>query len=144
MKSEGLKNAVLVVLVAAIPVAYYSGGVSGFSKGYSAALFEQSGGAGPTVFVLRKLRGGDAKTAIEILELQLDSLVVQNKTGRESFRSCFNLPRLAGVGSMATIDKGASSVVAYRAQFPSPAQPPLKAVVDSALTDLARHAREKE
>jgi hypothetical protein len=144
MNSVRLKNALLVVLLGAIPIAYYAGGASGFGKGYSAALFSQSGSAGPTVFILRKLRTGDTKAAIDMLESELDSLVILNSVGRESFRSSFNLPRLAGVGSTAVIDKGASSALAYRTEFPSSAQPPVKAAIDDALAQLAKHVHETE
>ncbi len=133
----GVRNAVMFVLLTAIPTAYYAGGVSGFGKGYSAALFSRSADAAQTVSILRKLRGGDATAPIGPLELQLDSLIILNRVTRQSYSSLFNLPRLVGVGSPDTIDKLASSAVAYRAEFPSTAPPELKTSIDGALAELA-------
>jgi hypothetical protein len=144
MNSARLKNAFLVVLAVAIPIAYYAGGTSGFGKGYGAALFSQSADAGRTVFMLRKLRSGDSGAAIGMMESELDSLVILNDKSRESFRSSFNLPRLMKVGSTATIDKLASPAVAYRAEFPSSAPPSLKASIDGALAQLAKHSNERD
>ena len=142
LNSGRLKNVLLALLLGALPIAYYAGGVAGFSAGYSAALFSQSISAGSTVFLLRHLRASDTKVAIDVLERQLDGLLVQNSVGRESFRSSFNLPRLVGVGSTSSIDKGASSALAYRAEFPSTARPPLKATIDDALAKLATRVHE--
>ena len=143
MDSVRIKNTLLVVLIAATPIAYYAGGISGFGKGYSAALFSQSRDAGPTVFSLRRLRAGDSKAAIGMLELQLDGLLIQNSECRESFRSSFNLPVRMGIGATADVDKNAGAALAYRAEFPSLAQPPLKAAVDRALAQLSKHVHEK-
>ncbi len=142
MNRVSLRNAVMFVLLAAIPIAYYAGGVSGFGKGYSAALFESSADAAHTVFILRKLRGGDAKAPIRSLESQLDGLIILNRVTRQSYSSLFNLPRLVGVGSPGTIDKLASSAVAYRAEVPSTAPPELKTAIDGALAELATRVHE--
>ncbi len=125
-----------VVLIVAIPVAYYAGGVDGFGKGYGAAVYSRSGEALITVGILQRLRGGDTKAATDMLEIQLDSLLVDNSVGREAYRSVFNLPRLVGVGSEALVDQNAAPAVAYRAQFPSSSSS--KAAVDGAIAQLAR------
>lgn len=142
MNRAKLKNALLVVLIAGVPIAYFVGGTSGFVKGYAAATFSRSADAQVTVFMLRKLRTGDIKTAIGILESQLDILIIDNRVCREGYRSVFNLTRVMGVGSTATVDKLASSAVAYRASFPSVAPAPAKAAIDSALADLAKLSHE--
>jgi hypothetical protein len=144
MKSFRVKNGLLVALIAVVPIAYYAGGISGFGKGYSAAMFSQSAEAGPTVFSLRRLRAGDAKATINFLELQLDGLLVQNDECRAPFHSVFNLPLLVGVGTSAEVDKNAGAALAYRTEFPSQAQPPLKAAIDRSLAHLAKHVHDSD
>ena len=132
----------MVVLLAAIPIAYYVGGVSGFGKGYDCALFERSANARQTIVVLRKLRAGETKAPIEWLESELDNMIILNHSGREGDRSLFNAVRLIGVESPGLIDKLASSAVTYRAEFPSTAPPALKTYIDGALAELATRVRE--
>jgi hypothetical protein len=127
-----------VVLTVAIPVAYYAGGVHGFGKGYGAAIYSRSGEARTTVGILQRLRSGDTKAATDMLEIQLDSLLVDSSVGWEAYRSVFNLPRLVGVGSEALVDQNAAPAVAYRAQFPPSPSSSSKAVVDGAIAQLAK------
>jgi len=138
---------VTILLTATVmaPLAFYAGGVAGFGNGFNAALFmEGSSTASLTVFELRKLREGDVKPVVDMLELQLDSLIVQHRFGRSGYESLFNLPRLAGVGNMPGPDKGARGVLKYRTEFPSAMPPPGKAELDAALADLARQAAGKD
>ena len=136
------RKMLLVVLALAVPVAFYAGGITGFGKGYDAALFAESAGAASTVLMLRKLREGEVKPALDTLELQLDSEIVQNQVGRKGYQSLFNLPGLVGVGDTRAVDRGASAALKYRETFPSPLSPPAKAEVDAALAQLARYAAE--
>ena len=135
---RGAVTAVLLTLAVAVPIAFYAGGVTGFGRGFDAALFSESGGAATTVLMLRKLRGGDTKPAVDMLELQLDSQIVQNDVGRKGFESVFNLPRLVGVGDTGTIDRGARAALKYRAEFPSVMPGAARVEVDAALAKLAK------
>ena len=141
---DKLRKVLLIGLVVAVPLAFYAGGVTGFGEGYNAALFSESAGAASTVLMLRNLRQGDVKPAIDSLELQLDSLIAQNSIGRKGFQSLFNVPRLAGVGDARVVDRGASAALKYRAEFPSLMPPSAKAEVDAALAELARRASGNE
>lgn len=140
-QSAGRRAARLLALAVALSVAFYSGGVAGFDKGWLAARYSQSVDAQITVHILRKLRSSDATAATAIVEGQLDQLVVQNSLGRGPYCSLFNLINLVGIGSAADIDKAASAAIAYRREFPSPAQEPLRRAVSEALTQLEHRVR---
>lgn len=101
-------------------------------------MYFRSAEARTTVGILQRLRGGDTKAATDMLEIQLDSLLVDNSVGREAYRSVFNLPRLVGVGSGTLVDQAAALAVTYRAQFPSSPSSSSKAVVDGAIAQLAK------
>jgi hypothetical protein len=135
---RGKLLAVLLAAAIAGSVAFFAGGVVGFGRGYNAALFAESSGAASTVLMLRKLHEGDSKPALDMLELQLDSQIIQNNVGRKGFESVFNLPRLAGVGDTQAVDRSARAALKYRAEFPSLVSAPAKAEIDAALADLAR------
>ena len=134
---------ILLTIVVTAPVAFYIGGLKGFSDGYGAAGFMQGGSAVTTVFMLRKLRGGDVEPVRDALEMQLDWLVVQRRIGRSGYESVFNLPRIVGVGDTMP-SKGDRAVLKYRGEFPSAMPPPGKAEIDAALADLARKSARKE
>ena len=134
---KGRLPAVLLT-AAAGAVAFFAGGVVGFGRGYNAALCAESSGAASTVVMLRKLHEGDAKPALEMLELQLDSQIVQNHVGRKGFESVFNLSHLAGAGDTRSVDRSARAALKYCAEFPSLLAPSAKAEIDAALANLAK------
>jgi hypothetical protein len=135
---RGKPLTILLAATLAGSVAFFAGGVVGFGRGYNAALFAESSGAASTVLMLRKLHEGDSKPALNLLELQLDSQIVDNSVGRKGFESIFNLPRLVGFGDTQAVDRSARTALKYRAEVPSPVPPPAKAEIDAALADLAR------
>ena len=125
-----------IALVASIPIAFFVGGVTGFTRGFNAALYGRSADAAITVYMLRHLRAGDRDTAIEMLEMRLDELIVDNEVAAKYASSIFDLPALIGVRCDGCVDKLAAPAIQYRRDYPHSG--PTAQLVRRALADLER------
>ncbi len=125
-------------------LAYFTGGVDGFGKGFAAAGYMNSGEATGTVLMLRWLRRGSPSSAIGLLEQQLDDSILANDgPGRGAYGSVFNLPRLMGIGPEELVDDAVAPALTYRSQYPSQMGPSGAALVEQALAHLAERTRGK-
>lgn len=144
MLSPKTKNVLLVILIVALPLAYFAGGVHGFGKGHAASQYLESGDTKWTVYMLRQLRKGDTNSTIGILETRLDSLILQYDRNQNAYQSIFNLPKFAFPDFTATMDNLVSPAIDYRREFPSqcPVQE-VKVLIDESLSRLDSRKRDK-
>jgi hypothetical protein len=120
---EFVKNEkfLLLIVVLAMIVSNYIGGVMGFSEGFNAHAYIQGADAHYTVKILNNMRSDNMESAISMLENKLDAQIFALGYFERASKSIYNLERFTKLhkNSKDNIRTLMSDVIDYRMAYPS-------------------------